>query len=370
MSGDVRVVEETHDQESRGGAPAPWLWLLIGLAVGLGAGVLFGAPALTPTVTTQVEVGDTAPPLPNPSEETGVSDVVAEFPDALVAISQTSIGSYEYVLWPHVSDVVVRGLPIASSGQVSVDTSGRWVAATTALPGSESDLLSMGLVSQISPVATKVSSYAWHDGVEGLLAYTTLDDDGWGLWVTSLIRGPSSITSRPEPDEEVRLAAWGDWGFAIHYPARGRFDLLTPDGLLKTNVTGVPVGSHESGWILVVEDGQTTLVSAGGGVRGIPDLPQVDGPPLAGAISPDGRRVAVLGSNGLVVGSVDGSEKTVVVNVGFRHSHVWWSSDSRFVIAPALRGVTVFDTRTRDALTVLEDHLVVRVGVIPLNGAS
>lgn len=369
MSGDVQVFEETVDQNLQRSGPAPWAWLLIGLAVGLGAGVVFLAPALVPTETTSaVSVEETAPAIPGaPSEENGIADIVADFPDALVGLAQTQLSSYEYVLWPYASDVLTRGLPISSSGQATIDSSGTWVASTMELPEPGGVMLSMGQVGNLNPVATGVSSNVWHDSREGVLGYTADQEGATGLWVTSLVTGPDLILALPQG---ARLAAWGDWGYAVFGAAGQRFDLLTTNGELKTIVEGVPVASHRSGWILVVDDGTAMLVSSGGGVRVIPDFPRVEGESLAGAISPDGQRVAVLGSNGLAVGSVDGSEKSVLINTGFRSNQVSWSSDSRFVMAPANRGVTVFDTVSMEAESVLGDLLLSWVGVIPLTPAS
>jgi hypothetical protein len=370
MPDDVRVLDDAVDQEKQARVPSQWVWLLIGLVVGLGAGVVLLGPAMGPTATTAV-VGDTAPVLPGaPFEELGIAEEIPDFPDALVAISRTQIGSYDYVLWPTDTGDVVRSLPIASPGLPTLDVSGRWIAATTDLDEPGTSLLSMGQVSGISPIFTGVTSHAWHDSEDRLLGYTGVADGEWELWVASPHSGEELVMRRPANSEDVRLAAWGEWGFALSYPDRGAFDLITPEGDLKTVVSGTPLGSHESGWILVVEDTVTRLVSAGGGVQAVTDFPQVEGSTLAGAISPDGRRVAVLGSNGLVVGSIDGSEEAVVVDVGLRHYQVSWSSDSRFVLAPALPGATVYDTVSGDVFSILRDRLVVWVGVIPLTTTS
>ena len=369
MSGEVQVLEETADHDRLQTGPAPWAWLLIGLAVGLGAGVVFLAPALVPTETTEAaNVDETAPAIPGaPSEENGIADVVSDFPDALVGLAQTQLSSYEYVLWPYASDVLTRGLPIPSSGQATIDSSGTWVASTMELPEPGGVMLSMGQVGNINPVATGVSSHVWHDSREGVLGYTAEQGGETGLWVTSLVAGPDLILALPQG---ARLAAWGDWGYAVSSSAGQSFDLLTTNGELKTKVDGIPVASHASGWVLVVDDGTAMLVSSGGGVRVIPNFPRVEGESLAGAISPDGQRVAVLGTNGLAVGSVDGSEKSVLINTGFRSNQVSWSSDSRFVMAPSNRGATVFDTVSREAESVLGDLLFSWVGVIPLTPAS
>jgi hypothetical protein len=322
-----------------------------------------------PTATTVAAVEDTAPAFPGrPSEENGVADVVTGFPDALVGLAHTQLGSYEYVLWPFASDVMTRGLPIPASGEASIDSSGTWVASTMQLPEPGGVMLSMGQVGNIAPVATKVMSHAWHDSREGLLAYTAEEAVGTGLWVSSLVGGSDLVATLGT--QTTRLVAWGDWGYAVFDPDNRRFELLTADGELKTVVDGVPVASHPSGWVLVVDEGAVNLVSAGGGVRAVTDFPRVEGQDLGGAISPDGRWVAVLGSAGLAVGTVDGSEKSVLINLGARSNQVSWSSDSRFVMVPTTRGATVFDNVTWEPRTVLPDLLLDWVGVIPLTPAS
>jgi hypothetical protein len=370
MSGEVRVLEESVEREPRQAAPAPWTWLLIGFVVGIGAGVVFLAPALSPTATTQPEVEETAPVVPGrPSEESGIADVVTDFPDALVGLAETQLGSYEYVLWPYASDSLIRGLPLPATGG-TIDVSGTWVAGVMDLPESGGAVLSMGQVGAIQPVATKVDSHSWHDSREGQLAYIIDAGAESQLWTTSLVGGSREIVALPGLPADSKIVTWGDWGYVVSHPESGGFDLLTPDGELKTNVDGVPVASHPSGWVLVVDEGITRLVSSGGGVRGIPDFPRVEGSSLGGAISPDGERVAVIGANGLAVGRVDGSEKSVLMNTGFRTAQVSWSSDSRFVMAPSTRGATVFDTGSWELTSILGSVILDWVGVIPLTPAS
>jgi hypothetical protein len=368
MSGDVRVIDDGVEQDQAARGPAPWLWIAIGFAVGLAAGVVFVAPAVTPSeaVATPTEDADVPAAPGQPTEGVGISRVVTDFPDAMVAIAETETGSLQYILWPYATDVVVRSLPVGSSGAVEVDDSGRWVAVTTALPGDDGALLSMGLTTGIAPLESEVASFSWSDTDDGVLGYTRTDAAGWGLWSARAV-GEPHLVGTTDDVTGGELVAWGDWGWALARADAG-FDLLTPEGVLRTTVSGIALDSHQSGWLLVVDDG-VMMVSAGGGVRAIDDFPKLLGP-WGGAISPDGSKVAVLGSNGLGWGPIDGSEAPAIVQVGSRAPQVSWSSDSRFVMIPGNRGVHVYDTESRALRTVLPEHLVIWVGVIPLTPAS
>jgi hypothetical protein len=160
-------------------------------------------------------------------------------------------------------------------------------------------------------------------------------------------------------DVDVTVATWGDWGYALQIG--DQVSLLTPDGDFKDVETGRSLASHEAGWLLV-EDGDLKMVSAGGGVRRL-ELADRDGDEIdSAAFSPDGTRVALAGASGVEILDV---EENTLLDVGGGRPSEWvsWSTDSRFVITPALSGVFVHDLQTRETHHVLTDHSVLAATV-------
>ena len=366
MGGDVRVIEDGIERDHRDARPGVWLWLLVGFVVGLGSGVVFLSPTANPSPPTTTGPQQTAPPPPNrPADPVGISQVVAGFPDALVAIVETESRSLEYHLWPVEGGIVIRSLPAGITDNVSLDAFGTSLAVAAGIPGEEEALLSMGKSTGITPMAFGVRSFRWHDSSGGYLSYTGVEGGSWGLWTITALRVPELVASDSTVEPGI-LAAWGDWGWAVYHPETVSFDLLTESGELRTSVEGVPFDSHQSGWLLVLSD-RVTLVSAGGGIRALTVPPDAAGAPSAGSISPDAAKVALLGSEGLVIAEVDGGAEPVRLEVEWRAADLAWSSDSRFVLIPGFRGVTVVDTETSSVQTVMRNEIVQGVGVIPLS---
>jgi hypothetical protein len=368
MSSEVRVLEDGVERESPRGATTQWVWLAIGLVIGLGLAVVFVAPLASPAPTTAD--ASSAPEVPadpeTPTSELGVAQVVEGFPDALVALTETQAGSLSYLLWPHSGPSVARPLPVTLSSEVELDASGTWIATATVVPGNEGLVLSVGKPSGMSPLTSGVGSFAWHDSEEGLLAYTAVGDGEWGLWTVGANRKPAPAPiSGPEGGI---VADWGDWGWAIVDPAAAAFTLFNSSGEVRTTREGVPYDSHSGGWLLVGA-GQVEMVSSGGGVSVVSELPPELGAPMGGAISPDGAKVAIVGDAGLLLTDVDGAE-AVLVEVTARFPSVGWSSDSRFAFVPTARGVMTIDTESEALQAILPHELVRAVGAIPLMSGS
>ena len=100
-----------------------------------------------------------------------------------VAITRKGSQNVEHLLWPLTVDPVVRPLPVGAFGEASFDVTGTWLAFSTHIPDSEGGVLSMGKPMSLVPLASDVTSFAWHDGTSGALAYTQELD---GLWVLSV----------------------------------------------------------------------------------------------------------------------------------------------------------------------------------------
>lgn len=348
MSGDVKVIEDGVDNRSSSqpvGTTSPWVWLAIGIAIGLGFALVFFTPSTTGDATDSPEVASPEPTAATPTTifDDGVSARVADFPDAVVAVAAADGGSLQHVIWPAAGPHVARPLPGGDFGQVSFDYSGTWLAASTGLPGGDGYLLAMGKTSNLAPLASDVTSFAWHDSRPGVLSYTERTDDGeWVLKVVGADRNPREVTRGIGIEGEV--AAWGDWGWAIQ-SAEDRVTLLTDEGEIKTYIGGVALDSHPSGWIVTVNGDGLRMVSAGGGVVRLDIRFESIGGVGDAKLSPDRQKIALVGPHGLKVAQVNGHGEVITVPFSSvpRQDAVAWSSDSRFVILPRSRGVMFLD---------------------------
>ena len=365
MTGDIRVIEDGADRQVRVRPPTPpWVWILVGLAIGVGfALIVVTPPSTTPAPEAVIDPAVELNPISNRGLSIGIADAVPEFPDALVAVAQAGRRSLQHLLWPVAGDPVTRPLPVGDFGDSEFDVTGTWLAVSTHVPDTDHQLLSMGKPASLRPLASDVGSLAWHDSESGFLAYTQFVDDVWQLRTSRSGREPEIVLSDIGSSGEI--AAWGDWGWAIHDESE-KITLLNSDGQVKTTSQGKILDSHPDGWILIYDD-RVRLLSAGGGLQTVEVDPPIIGRVLGGAISPDGDSVALLGSIGLSVASIAGETPGLTVPFPIALSKVGWSSDSRFVVIPFLRGVVVVDVRTGETYEKLTEHTIVEASVIPLS---
>ncbi|HUG31706.1 MAG TPA: hypothetical protein VMM14_02345, partial [Acidimicrobiia bacterium] len=280
------------------------------------------------------------------------------FPDALVAVGNSIGSGHDYLLWPFGGPLVARSM--TGGGDVQLDTTGQYIALSGEVPEWPGSLLSIGRFHRIQPVSSGVTGYRWHDSDSGQLAYTIEDDQVWQLYRVSGNSNPSLVaTSTPSGGT---IAAWGLWGYAVQLPD-DQIQLLTRNGQPKDIESGEILASHESGWVLVDDEG-LKLVSSGGGVRilgaEVPDAV------LAASFSPDGNSVAVVTRSGvLVVDLKDGDRATTVA--GYPGGWVTWSSDSRFVVSPARSGVSIYDVLNEKTQNILVGRDIVVAQTLPLS---
>lgn len=370
MASDVRVVEDGLEQRPPVRRPASaWVWLVTGIAVGLGFGVVLFTPSTTDV--DEREAAATAPPIA-PIEEVanprGVADVIPGFPDALVVVTGDDGQNLNHILWPLAGDEVTRPLPVGDFGHISFDASGAWLAISTEVPDAEGFVLSMGKPAAVKPLAFGVTSFAWHDSEAAVLSYTQLVDGEWLLWVVGPNRVPELVIRGISP--KSRVLAWGDWGWAVYELAEeGGVWLLNDSGQVRATKPGFAYGSHPSGWVVIINEDDVRLVSSGGGVKGVDMVVDSVAPVVAASISPDRKTLAVLGSSGLKVASLDGEGQVIQLPRSFGVAQLAWSSDSRFVLVPATRGVVVVDTEGGKSQLVLSSYVVRALGVIPLSGS-
>ncbi len=355
------VVEDgVEERGPRRDAQSSWLLVAVAFVLGLALGTL--AP-----VDQDVTVGESPDPtaIETPvgaaadESESGISDFMAEFPDALVAVVDGVGSGHDYLLWPVKGPLLERSMTGGSG--VRLDATGASVALSDRVPGLDGVILSVGRFHSIRAVSSGVTSYAWHDATSGALAFTTESDGDWLLHLVSANFTPTTVASGPADGRSV--AAWGHWGFAVQTP-RPQVVLLTPAGELKATEAGVALASHESGWLLV-EDGDLKLVSAGGGVRRL-RVADASERIFAAAFSPDGDLVAMARGTGVHVYDLAGGEE--IANLAaYPGDWIAWSSDSRFIVAPARSGIVIHDLETGGSLTTLVGHKVIVSQVRPLS---
>lgn len=344
-----------------------WLLGVVGFALGLGLGVLVVSPdpepaTETPVPPTAAATETPAPPVGELPPDPGVVGTIEEFPDAIVAIARTPATSLDHVLWPREGEVKVRSM--TGGDNVVLDTSSQFIAFSDRVPGLDGLLLSMGRFNSIQPVASSVISYAWHDAEAAHLSFTQLAGDLTRMYTVGADLNPVLVGELAVARASV--AGWGDWGWAIQQTP-DEIVLLNPEGAFKDSEVGEAFASHGSGWLFAMEGAEAKLVSAGGGVRRI-QTPLDVGTVRRAAFSPDGTRIAVVGSTGIAVLDIESQEVTRLSD--YTSPSVAWSSDSRFVLAAAPSGVAVVDLEEPVVgYRVLDTYPALAVGVHRLRGS-
>lgn len=363
MVDEVRVIEDGVDSDGRRSRPiSSWVLLAVGFALGLGFGVVF----VTPTGTQEPTADQPSLDVPISEEErdaptaTGIAEVVTGFGDVLVAVAKTNLGTLDHLTWPRDGPLVSR--PMVNGDNVGVDASGQVLALTQAVPGLDGVVLSVGRFNSIGPLASGVTSYAWHDSRGGVIAYTTETGGVWQLWKVLPNLRPQVVVSGVV--DGGRLAAWGDWGWAVQ-TRDTEVMLLTPQGEIKGIHPGTAYSSHSDGWIVFAGD-DLQLVSAGGGVRGAGVSVDSVGAIRDAAISPSGNQLALAGADGIMVIPI-GPDRGEPVRrfAGAPADMVTWTSDDRFVLTPAPHGLFVIDLETGKLRTVLDGYRILATATIP-----
>jgi len=354
----LESASESRDNSSR------WGWLAAGLFIGFGLAFLLFGFAPLPT-SPAPEADDGVPEV----TEAGIGEVVPGFKDGIVAITTSDGRTLDYSIWPVGGPSYERDVPLGTATtreQVTFDAGGRRIATMHFVPGETFSGLAVGVPEAARLVDIGVTGFAWHDSIPGSIAYTTFEDGVLSIWTMDIASSDPELFATVEADGGG-LAAWGEWGFAIQDQAGQLVTLLRPDGGEKRSEAGRLLTSHKSGW-LVIFDGEVKLVGAVANNRDFGDRFAVVGEPLTAAISPDGRKLAVLGEAGLLVLPIEGDSAVVQAEPRNGVAQIAWSSDNRFVLVPGIRGLTVFDTRGSRLDYVFGDRTVMGVAVLPVSG--
>lgn len=358
------VLEDARDGTERAQGNPRLAWLAVGVIIGAGVSVLlFGVDSevTAPSSTVAPATTETTEPIIG-----GIGDVVGGFPDGLTGVTRSDGQSLELLVWPLRGEPYQRTIPVGASsppGPVAFDVSGRRIATLLPVPDQAVGVLYSGVPLSAEIVATDVTGYAWHDSVPSQLAYTTSVDGELLLWVAPTDPSGPELVARAV-GIEGRVSAWGDWGYAVQDGVRDRIVLFTETGEIKDSHPGRVLDSHPSGWLAVEDDG-LSLLSAGGGARGI-DRQGLDGEALAASFSDEGTALAALTMDGVLVVSLQ--DDSSLLESGGRPGvpQLAWSSDGRYVLYPGVRGIWVIDTRNGKIDEVLTTKTFTGLETIPL----
>jgi hypothetical protein len=350
----VEGVEESSRPPTR--PPSGWIWLAIGLLIGFGLALVVLTGADTPDA-----VAETGTTVATPETlAVGVADHVAGFEDDLVVVSVGDGQNLDKVLWPANDKRIVTQLTPSADSIVEIDNSGQWMAIGAPV-GIEGQLfLTVGTTTSNVALDSSATGFSWHDTAPGSLAFSRAGSQDWRL-VTAQ---PPSL---PRPVDvpagtDGYLVAFGDWGYVLQ--SRGEAYVLGRTGEVVMVIPGMVLDSHPDVG-LVVLNGEVSGV-------GFDQKPfEIQGSfsklePLAAAISPDGAKVAVTGSRGVKVSPLGDSGQVTEMFTTSSPRSIAWTSDSRFVVVPLVRGLAVIDTIQGGVPVVLLEHLqVVAVGTVP-----
>jgi len=353
------------------------LWLLVGIGLGFALSLVFNNAV--PEVEPNTPGGATATTL---APASGVGAVIPEYPDGMnILVSPGEGRALEVLTWPLQGEPFYRSIPLGDidlDGTAQFDASGQFLAATTATP--DGLVLRGGRPNTFGVVTSGVNGFVWHDSNPADLAWSTLEDGELQIWVSEDAGLGEVVVSGVGLGDNV--VAFGDWGFAVS-DGEGVNYVLDPSGELIGSIAGRIVTSHRSGLLLVTDTDGVSIVAAedleilyevtrdvletlfdfeGAGLAP-PALP------IIGAeFSPDGEHVAMTGLAGLTIAQLGAEIETEAFPIRAGSDSLSWSSDGRFVLVVAFRGVAVLDTETGEISSILESETTRSVAATPIGG--
>lgn len=390
------------------------VWLVVGLGLGFALSLLFSSSI------DRVPVAGEETPTTTAPQALGVGAAIPGFPDGLnVLVSPGEGRALEVLTWPLQGEPFYRSVPLGDidlAGTAHFDASGQFLAATTSTPNGLT--LRSGRPNTFGVVASGVTGFAWHDADPADLAWSTFEDGELRIWVSEDL-GPGEVAVSAVGIGDY-LVAFGDWGFAVGNSG-GDDHVLDPVGELVGSIAGRIVTSHRSGRLVVMGPDLTETMnlivsclqeagwpaeSSGGGFT-IAEDPRSDieqeraveacnaavrwggGPSIVATddletlfdlraagidsvvigaeFSPDGDRVAMTGVDGLTLAQL-GDIETESFPIRAGSDSLSWSSDGRFVLVSAFRGLAVLDTETGEISSILDSETTRAVAATPIGG--
>jgi hypothetical protein len=358
------VIEDARESEPIPTSRPHIGWLAAGLLIGAALTVLaLGIDTSGPPVETTIE--GLSPQVVG----SGIGDQIVGFPDSLVAARRSDGQALELVTWPVAGVSYARDIPVGTVSPpqaLAFDVSGRRIATLLPVNGRSDGVLYAGPPDSASIMHPDATGFAWHDSRPSALAFSTSTDGALTVW-KSFGNLADSVLVAQLADVSGRIAAWGDWGYALQDTANNAILLLDPDGQrVDAPLAGRILDSHPSGRIAVDLDG---LVIYDVVARTMSSY-EVEGDILAGRLSPDGLHAAVLTADQVTVVLVDPTARNGSLgSASYPTTHGFpelaWSSNSRFVMLPGYRGITIIDTNGGGTSESMSGDTFISVGIVP-----
>lgn len=291
----------------------------------------------------------------------GIGDAIPGFDDALVAVARNG-ESLGHVLWPVDKEPLLRSF-VSSDDQsmIDFDATGTFVAVGVPSDTGAAIDLAIGRPFSLGLRAEDVTSFSWHDRQAGLVSYTQEDQGLWSLYVAK--PGSQATLVSSGDHVEARIAAFGDWGYALNVGGP-EVTLLNGEASVIAEFPGQVLDSHPSGWLLIDGPSGLLALSPSGDSSTLSYNPGSVGELFSASFSPDLSQIAVLGSQGMRVSSVSGDGPIVKVPFESVEARPTWSTDSRYVVAPREEGLVGVDTHTGSRYAGLLEYQVVATSVI------
>ena len=358
----VELGGDDHPVRSSGGPGAgKAVWLIVGLGLGFALSLLFGTSTDRQPVAGENTTETTVAPV------FGVGAAIPGFPDGLNLLVSPGEGrALEVLTWPHQGEPIYRSVPLGDidlAATAHFDASGQFLAAATSTP--DGLTLSSGRPNGYRVVASGITGFAWHDSAPADLAWSKFEDGELQIWVSD-DAGVGELSVRAVGVGEY-LMAFGDWGFAVSDGGRVNY-ILDPRGELVESIAGRIVASHQSGLLLVTDTVAGSLVATTD-LETILDIRTAEPSIVIGAeFSPNGDRVALTGFEALTIAALGDVVEIETFPIRAGSDSISWSSDGRFVLVSAFRGVAVLDTETGEISSILDLETTRSVAVTPLGG--
>ncbi|HEX2369178.1 MAG TPA: hypothetical protein VHM94_08090 [Acidimicrobiia bacterium] len=281
--------------------PAPTSPPLIGVDTGLDPGsprrpsllpllavaAVVGLVALVVSSWDPATVGRTEPDPPPPVATAtttaavgpGLAGRVPGLRSDLVAVVNNST-VLELLRWPWDRGLTTRRFG-SVQGVFAIDASGSGLLVVT-----NNGRLRAGNSGFFPTLARDVTSAAWHDHVEGAIAWTERAGDRTVIWANDRTRRVARI------EGNAQLRGWGGWGFILG----------DENGLRRLDVAGATVWTREGAEIHDVGPGGRLILDAGEGeiafadslLSSVVELSWIPDHVTRAWWSPDGRHIALL----------------------------------------------------------------------------
>ncbi len=341
MAQDVDVM--VHSADSRPKRRPTWTRRLVGLLIGIVAGLSIGQ--LSIGLSESSDGSPLADPDVFPALPDGAGGPLSDPRLELTGIELTEDVEYQLVSGSLDGPVTEKPLRTGDWDAVTIDQSGQWFAVGGQTPDGKG-LLLVGSELNLTPLSTTTSSFAWHDSRPGMLSFIERDPEGgWQLKVSEMGARTRVIVSVEEPLGDI--AAWGDWGWALQ-TSSDSITILDESGQRWERADGLALDSHHTGWILTIHPVGLNIVVPGGGVVYLDIEHETIGGVGSASFSPDRKKLILIGPRGTKITDINGERPAITIPLPAVPRATAWSSESRYALIAEDRGIVIVDTDSQE----------------------